>query len=97
MIDHATLVLLDHQIMPDRRDARIELDLVVDVGESGRLRGHLDHDHRIGHQIGALVERGGAGHHHVGDPAFIALEADSYAWTSIVHATRQAGRTQRLS
>jgi hypothetical protein len=29
VVDHAVLVLLDHEVVPDRRDAGVELDLVV--------------------------------------------------------------------
>ena len=53
LVDDPAAILLDHEIVLDRRDAPVELDLVVDVGEPRRRRGHLDDDHRLRHQRAA--------------------------------------------
>jgi hypothetical protein len=96
VVDHAALVLLDHQIMPDRFDPGVELDLVVDVRQSCRARGDLDHDHRLRHQRGALVQFAGACRHDVWNTTFIALDADRHPRAGIIDTARKALGGDRL-
>ena len=69
--------------MLDRCDAAVELDLVVDVGEPDRGRGHLDDDHRLRYQARGFVDLRRAGHHDVRDAALVTVRTNGNARTRV--------------
>jgi hypothetical protein len=66
VVDHAVLVLLDHEVVPDRRDAGVELDWsltsasrVVGDATSTTIMGSAGHEPNrpTGHQLMARLVR----------------------------------------